>query len=134
MLKKVNILGQPYVLGLSNDELDETLAKVKGLQGYCDETTKTIVVRCAKDRIKKTIEDGYEPVGLMGVMVEQTAMHEVIHAFMYESGLTDNLPWVHNEDLIDWLVHMIPKMNIAFKDAIDIVHEMELIEQSKEGN
>lgn len=38
--------------------------------------------------------------------------HEVIHAYFYESGLTD---YAGNEQLVDWIAWQFPKMLETFK-------------------
>ena len=43
--------------------------------------------------------------------------HEIIHAFLNESGLRENSEWAYNEEMIDWLAIMIPKINKCFEDS-----------------
>ena len=39
--------------------------------------------------------------------------HELIHAFLYESGL-DSCSWAYNEEIVDWLAIQWHKINAAF--------------------
>lgn len=40
--------------------------------------------------------------------------HEIVHGYIFESGCHQQ--W-HNDDLVDWLAVMIPKMMESFKEA-----------------
>ena len=40
--------------------------------------------------------------------------HELIHAFLYESGL-DSCSWADNEELVDWLAIQWHKISVAFE-------------------
>ena len=47
--------------------------------------------------------------------------HEIIHAFLFESGLAQNTndveSWAMNEEMVDWLAIQFPKLLKAFKEA-----------------
>lgn len=47
--------------------------------------------------------------------------HEIVHAFLYESGLWQNAYgskcWAKNEEMIDWMAIQIPKIQRAYKEA-----------------
>ena len=43
--------------------------------------------------------------------------HEIIHAFLCESGLAENSDWATNEELVDWIAIQAPKLIKAWKDA-----------------
>lgn len=42
--------------------------------------------------------------------------HEIVHAFLYESGL-DVESWGENEEIVDWIAIQIFKLNSVVKDA-----------------
>lgn len=42
--------------------------------------------------------------------------HEIIHAFLFESGLDFN-SWGRNEEFVDWLALQFPKIIKAFEEA-----------------
>ena len=47
--------------------------------------------------------------------------HEIVHAFLYESGLDVNSlsggAWAKNEEMVDWMAIQIPKILKAFQEA-----------------
>lgn len=47
--------------------------------------------------------------------------HEIIHAFLYESGLHANScnvhAWAGNEEMVDWFALQMPKLIRAFEEA-----------------
>lgn len=103
---KINILGTEYELVESNEELDENL---KGKDGYCDTSIKLCVVEEMNDEgagFKKNLPEYKKAV----------KRHELIHAFLYESGL-DTCSWAGNEEMVDWMALQFPKMMKAFIEA-----------------
>ena len=46
--------------------------------------------------------------------------HELIHAYLFESGLGDSSnscdAWAVNEEMVDWFARTIPKMIATFKE------------------
>ena len=42
--------------------------------------------------------------------------HELIHAFLYESGL-DACSWANNEEMVDWIAIQFPKLFKAFQEV-----------------
>ena len=55
------------------------------------------------------------------MMCKQMLRHELIHAFLFESGLNTNTftveePWSINEELVDWVAIQFPKMYNIFKE------------------
>lgn len=96
----INILGQEYEFSrdnLNNPDLAEA-------DGFCRMLDKEICVREKKylsgisDKAKTQRE-------------EHVIRHELIHAFAQESGV----PYGDNEDLVDWIAHIIPHVNKAFE-------------------
>lgn len=45
---------------------------------------------------------------------KQVIRHELIHAFLCESGLHENCEW-HNEEMVDWLAMQAPKLQKYLK-------------------
>ena len=62
--------------------------------------------------------DGYTPdinnVSDLSVYDNNVLRHEIIHAFLYESGLRN---YSADETLVDWLAAQFPKMFAAFENA-----------------
>ena len=42
--------------------------------------------------------------------------HELVHAFIFESGLCECCSWADNEELVDWIARQFPKMNKVFSE------------------
>ncbi|MFD1464645.1 hypothetical protein ACFQ4L_00875 [Lapidilactobacillus mulanensis] len=42
--------------------------------------------------------------------------HELIHAFLCESGLAENSDWAQNEEVVDWIARQFPKLFETFKN------------------
>ena len=115
-MKKVNVLGTEYTIIERPEEEDERLKKH---DGYCDSSTKTIVLlKYEDDPMNK--ED-------MSYFRKQILRHEIIHAFLSESGLeacgnSFGGSWALNEEMVDWIAIQAPKLFAAFSevDAIDM--------------
>lgn len=99
---KVKILGTEYEIIMDAEEKDYPI--LKDADGYADFTIKKIVV-------KKLIQDGesYEDLELWQ---RKTLRHEIIHAFLYESGLWQNSfkDWARNEEMTDWIALQFEKI------------------------
>lgn len=97
----VNILGMPYdvIIGMTEEE-DPGL---ENRMGYCIPVRQRIVVADldAIDGWKDENEDAKRRC------LAVTLRHEVLHAFLSESGLWsnsgDSQAWAMNEEMIDWI-------------------------------
>ena len=98
----VNVLGTEYTIKRANKIIDLNLEED---DGYCDPSTKTIVIDTFKNS-PGSMEDleSYE---------KQVIRHELIHAFLFESGL-DVCSWAKDEEIVDWIAHQFPKLQNAF--------------------
>ena len=105
---KVNVLGVDYNISVNNKENDRSLNR---LNGYCDNSISEIVIR---DDLMTPTEDTCKD---MSVFAHKIVRHELIHAFMDESGIT-GCDWKHDESLVDWMAVMMPKMVKAMKDYL----------------
>ena len=106
--KKVNVLGTEYLIDFREEKDD---SKLSHYDGYCDDTTKQIVVEDYtndKDTLSK---------GDLNVYAMSCLRHELIHAFLFESGLAQNSKWANNEEAVDWIARQFPKILEAFKQA-----------------
>lgn len=105
---KINILGTEYTLEVVSKADDTCL---KNYDGYCDKTSKRIVVKAKDDEDEL---DNYD------VYLKKIKRHEIIHAFLFESGLHENFKhetWGHEETMIDWIAVQFPKLMNAFVEA-----------------
>lgn len=97
---KIQVLGTEYEVTTNGD--------AKGNDGYTDFTVKKIVIQdMSKDYEWENIK----------VHEKRTIRHELVHAFMHESGLCHNSEWGRDETLVDWIAIQAPKLFKAFKDA-----------------
>lgn len=103
----VNILGTEYKIKVLSKEMDPLLNKC---DGYCDKTVKEIVLSTKDDYCEIKDYERYQ----RGVL-----RHEIIHAFMFESGLAENwehkTEYGHDETTVDWIALQYPKISEAFK-------------------
>lgn len=111
MAKTVNVLGVEYTIKKSNKVEDLGL---ETCSGYCDHTTKTIVIDTFKP-----YEELPDALGNMDDYEKKVIRHELVHAFLYESGLSSN-SWAKDEEIVDWIACQFPKLQTAFTqcDAI----------------
>lgn len=104
---KINILGTEYTIEELSKSEDTMLVDC---DGYCDKTTKRIVV-CTK-------EDDCE-LGDFEQYRKKVMRHEIIHAFHYESGIAENFenrPYGVSETFVDWFAIQSPKIFKVFQD------------------
>lgn len=112
---KVNILGTEYKIEFRLLKDDDVL---KDYDGYCDSPNRTLVVRQYTEEEQKRDNmtdnlDGYN---------KKVLRHEIVHAFLYESGLSGNSmqydgAWSQCEEMVDWIAIQFPKILKAFQDA-----------------
>lgn len=103
---EVNILGTEYDLQEIPRKEDPALADH---DGYCDTSVKKAVVDEMKEKEPGMKED-------LSYYQKQVKRHEIIHAFLFESGLDTCCEWAC-EEMIDWLSIQFPKIQRAFKEA-----------------
>ena len=96
---QLNILGQNYYYKLTNGKEDDAMLDNDKLLGECRFYAKEIVI--CKDIADKEFK-------------KQIIRHEIIHAFLHESGLEKHK---YDEDLINYIAIQFPKMLKVFKDA-----------------
>ena len=109
---KVDILGSEWSVKFGNKKEYPNLTSV---DGYTDSSTRKIVV-----------DDMEASQGQIGVKADlksyqkQVVRHEIIHAFLLESGLDSNSnsadSWAMNEEMIDWFAIQSPKIFKVFNE------------------
>lgn len=108
MCDKVSILGCNWNIHESNETQEPRLV---GADGFCDDSAKEIFVdslaKVDKSRAKKNLESYKKKV----------LRHEIIHAFLYESGLAECTDWATNEEIVDWIARQGLKLYEAWKQA-----------------
>ena len=108
-MRRVNILGTEYEIVI--DAPDEMLPP--GSDGAMDHSIKRIVVaKFVPD--ERSIKD-------LDTYRKKVLRHEIIHAFLYESGIWNNSStaeaWGIDETITDWIAIQSPKLFKAFKEA-----------------
>lgn len=101
----VSVLGTEYRVIITTEEEDQRL---KGADGACDYYAKEILIRRNPDIWQKR------------PYIEKVIRHEIIHAFMFESGLSIN--WEHKEfgqeeTVVDWFAIQMNKIIEAVTDV-----------------
>ena len=104
MTVEVDILGSKYSIIKSNKLED---AKLENFAGYCDSSVNQIVI--------DTFKTDESSIADLGKYEREVIRHEVIHAFLIESGLNDS-SWGRNEEIVDWFALQFPKILKVFQD------------------
>lgn len=107
---KIDILGELYKVCFR----DATDPRLENADGYCDWTTNEIVVR-------QDWADDVHNLKDLNVYKLKVLKHELIHAFLFESGLAEN-SWGTNEEIVDWIALQFDKIVNAF-DRIEAMYE-----------
>jgi len=113
----VNVLGTVYTIETHKVSEDEYMQK-NHLAGYCGEESKLIVIADMSEKEYFADMDEKE----QETYRKKTLRHELIHAFLNESGLSDSASvpagsWAKHEEMIDWIAIQFPKMQKAFEEV-----------------
>lgn len=114
MVRTVKILGATYKVYLGVDpKKDESLTK---LYGYCCPSEKHIKVV----DINKLSEWNDYTAEAKARQNNENIRHEIIHAFLYESGLWSSSmqygnSWAMNEEMVDWIAIQYPKIKRVYE-------------------
>nr|DAH36078.1 MAG TPA: Protein of unknown function (DUF1570) [Caudoviricetes sp.] len=109
---KVNILGSEWSVKFGDEKGFSNLTNV---DGYTDLSVREIVVndmKASQGQIgTKADLESYQ---------KQVVRHEIIHAFLMESGLDSNSnsadSWAINEEMVDWFAIQSPKIFKVFNE------------------
>lgn len=113
---KINVLGTEYNVTIKKYDEDETFKRYE-VSGYCSYTDHEIVLcdmatfpdwENETDRVRES-------------QMRTTLRHEIVHAFLGESGLSANSnesdAWARNEEMVDWIAIQGPKIYKAWQEA-----------------
>ncbi len=106
---KVHVLGTEYQMTVGNED---ECPRLVGCDGLCDETTKQMFVESYSKHIREADSKANLPV-----LSNKVKRHEIIHAFLFESGLAENSAWAQNEEMVDFFAIQAPKLFEAFREA-----------------
>lgn len=106
----VNILGAEWAISIVS--VDDC-AMLQDCDGYTDWTTREIVVAALEPR-ENSVKD-------LALYQRKVLRHEIVHAFLFESGLGSDTGsaecWTTNEEMVDWIAMQGPKICEAWKAA-----------------
>lgn len=103
----VDVLGTRYNIKSVDRNTDDK--RLDGANAYCDYYAKEIVA-IKYEETEKSFKD-------IHAFNRKTLRHEIIHAFLAESGLRRNCNWACEEEMVDWIAIQFPKIFKAFKEA-----------------
>lgn len=115
----VSILGVEYTVAYVNYDDDEYF-KANDAGSYCDFYMKQLVV-CMPETLPCNASDKDNKIS-MGKVRKESLRHEIVHAFLYESGLNEcshctTVGWARNEEMIDFVAIQGPKIYKVWQDA-----------------
>ena len=105
-----SILGTEYKVQICSPEEEKLLTQC---DGFCDKTTHRCVVATKSDDCDLENFAAYQ---------RKVMRHEILHAFMFESGLDGNIHrggtspvGGHDEQMIDWFACQYPKIRRVYE-------------------
>ncbi len=103
MNSEVNVLGTVYAIETHTWNDDRKLHEALG---YVEQYSKKIIL---KDILADcmTVED-------LEQLRREVVRHEIVHAFFFESGMSD---WAEDETIVEWIAVMLPKLAAAMREA-----------------
>ena len=106
--KIVHILGSVWTI--KEQSVSEN-SLLENCDGYCDWTTRELVVEREQNGT----------LGDMETYIRKVVRHEIVHAFLFESGLYESSSpadaWAKNEEMVDWIARQGQKIYDAWKEA-----------------
>lgn len=103
---KINVLGTDYAV-IERDRCKDR--RLDDNDGYCDDSVKEIVT--------VHLEPGPDSKKDLNAVRQKILRHEIVHAFLCESGLSCNSDWAENEELVDWIAIQGQKLIQAWQEA-----------------
>lgn len=98
---KINILGEEWVIEFANEKDDQQLKDAGGYTST-ENGERRIVIN----------EDSY-------ISKELVLRHEIIHAFLFETGLGFCSDWAINEEMVDYFARNWEKIDKIMNDSIN---------------
>lgn len=119
-MQKINILGSEWSLDYRTIKED---VKLNEMDGYTDYSSRLIVVDKFEPELMSE-DDIAKSQGNLKEHQKQVLRHEIVHAFLYESGLSNSSysprHWAASEEIVDWIAAQTPKMFKLYKE-LDIL-------------
>lgn len=105
---KIDVMGVSYEIAERSEADDYRLTEANA---YCDWTARLIVIE----------KDPEGDLNCMAEFSKKLLRHEIVHAFLLESGLSESsLPfesWAVNEEMVDWFARIGPRIYAAWQTA-----------------
>lgn len=105
------ILGTPYTVNICSPDEEKLL---QSCDGFCDKTSHKICVTTKAEECDLDNFDAYQ---------RKVIRHEVLHAFLFESGMDCNINRYgtgvvssHDEQMIDWFAAQYPKIRRVYEE------------------
>ena len=113
----MNILGTEYTIVLKKYNEDASFQAL-GISGYSDDCTKQLVI-CEMSTHPEYVQ---ENPAVTEYVQKETIRHEIVHAFLSESGLSDSsnptsMGWAKNEEMVDWFALQGPKIYKVWQEV-----------------
>lgn len=115
--KSIDILGIKYTIEIKPLDKYREFEK-DGCIGFCESYSKRIIL-CDP----RTMDEYWESESddIIYKCLRETLRHEIIHAFLNESGLKDAASscdcWSKNEEMVDWFAIMSPRIYKAYQEC-----------------
>ena len=111
--KFVMILGVPWKIQVLTHE-EEPSFKSDHCDGLCYLNGRTIKILNSVSAYKDESQEFHDDY------MREVLRHEIVHAFLYESGLGSSsikypAPWAKNEEMVDWFAHQGQKIYEAWE-------------------
>lgn len=110
-VKKVDILGSEWTIEYKDED-----PMFEEAEGYAESNERKIIIANVK------VDEDHKSLGIQAQYINQKRIlrHELIHAFLSESGLEDSsVPsdaWATNEEMVDWFARQSPKIYKVYKE------------------
>lgn len=116
MKKQLKVLGTSYRVEVRK-YADDPIFSEDCVNAYCD-AMRRLIVLC-----DMRTHPGWHtaPEEALTAYAAETLRHEIVHAFLNESGLGSSAcvfdgPWSANEEMVDWLAIQGPKIEAAWRE------------------
>ena len=116
IIKKVIILGAEYTIKIieNKDEITEDVSFLKDNWGFTRYYTKSIYIDATPSPHNYENNEYYHKE-----RIKEIIRHEIIHAFLLESGLSSSTEpvnaWAKNDEMVDWFAMQSPKIFKVFE-------------------
>lgn len=107
MMKKIRVLGEEWTIEYCTPE---TRSALDDCDGYTDNSVRKIVVDSLETVEEKDCKEDLDSYK------KRVLRHELIHAYLEESGLSASAGWPLNEEMVDWFAAQAPKIYKTFRE------------------